>query len=249
MSIQACAEIVAKGDPDRFRVIMSLPVPQREKLFPLFAFNVEVSRAPWMTTEPMIAEMRLQWWRDAIEEIRSGSIVRNHEVTIPLALIVREAGIDAAALDRLVAARRWDIYSDPFEDRGHFEAYLEETHGALYEASALAVGGSDSELKIASFHGKWSGLANFLRAAPELKRLGRQPWVSGDDEAFVSLSRTGLREMSKTGRSRNKHLAVIRRLGILTVPTLRRAVRGPECIWSNGLVFSEFEKRFRLLLS
>ena len=38
-------------------------------LFALFAFNLEVARAPWVTQQPMIAEMRLQWWCDALDEI------------------------------------------------------------------------------------------------------------------------------------------------------------------------------------
>ena len=51
---------------------MAAPVEARRVLFPLYAFNVEVARAPWVTSEPMIGEMRLQWWRDALEEIARG---------------------------------------------------------------------------------------------------------------------------------------------------------------------------------
>ncbi|MFN3209661.1 MAG: squalene/phytoene synthase family protein, partial [Roseovarius sp.] len=71
--IMACAGLVHRGDPERFAATMAAPVPAREKLFPLYAFNVEVSRAPWVTQESMIAEMRLQWWRDVLEEIRTGA--------------------------------------------------------------------------------------------------------------------------------------------------------------------------------
>jgi len=62
----ACAKLVERGDPLRFRTVMAAPLHARRVLFPLYAFNVEVSRAPWVTQEPMIAEMRLQWWRDAL---------------------------------------------------------------------------------------------------------------------------------------------------------------------------------------
>ena len=60
MSLQACAELVERGDPDRFLATMAAPVALRATLFPLYAFNVEIARAPWVTQEPMIAEMRLQ---------------------------------------------------------------------------------------------------------------------------------------------------------------------------------------------
>ena len=59
--------------------------PARRVLFPLYAFNIEVSRAPWVTAEPMIAEMRLQFWRDVVEEIAAGKPPRAHEVAAPLA--------------------------------------------------------------------------------------------------------------------------------------------------------------------
>ena len=67
MTVAACAGLVERGDPDRFLAVMAAPPAARARLFPLYAFNLEVARAPWVTQEPMIAEMRLQWWRDAVE--------------------------------------------------------------------------------------------------------------------------------------------------------------------------------------
>src|SRR5210317_942930 len=101
--VLACAAIVEKGDPERFAAAMASPVEARRVLFPLYAFNVEVSRAPWVTQEPMIAEMRLQWWRDALEEIAQSRPARRHEVVTPLSRILDPE--TAQRLDRLVAAR------------------------------------------------------------------------------------------------------------------------------------------------
>ena len=64
--ISACARLLERGDAARFRAVMAAPAPLRPKLFAIFAFNLEVARAPWVTQEPMIAEMRLQWWQDAL---------------------------------------------------------------------------------------------------------------------------------------------------------------------------------------
>jgi len=55
----ACAKLVERGDPLRFRAVMASPAALRPALFTLFAFNVEVARAPWITKEAMIADMRL----------------------------------------------------------------------------------------------------------------------------------------------------------------------------------------------
>ena len=98
----ACARTVEQGDPDRFRTVMAAPVTARSVLFPLYAFNVEVARAPWVTQEAMIAEMRLQWWRDALEEIATDAEVRKHEVTTPLGSVLSAA--QARMLDETVAA-------------------------------------------------------------------------------------------------------------------------------------------------
>ncbi|MCE2750015.1 MAG: squalene/phytoene synthase family protein, partial [Rhodobacter sp.] len=127
MTVAACAALVQRGDPDRFMAVMAAPVAARARLFPLYAFNLEVARAPWVTQEAMIAEMRLQWWRDTVESLAGQGPVRAHEVAAPLAQVVRGQGLPLAVMDRLVEARRWDIYREPFEDRAAFDAYLEDT--------------------------------------------------------------------------------------------------------------------------
>ena len=97
----ACAQMVERADPDRFRALMATPVAARAKLFPIYAFNIEAARAPWVTQETMIAEMRLQWWRDALEEIRSGATVRRHEVVTPLAGLAARAAADGVEVLRV----------------------------------------------------------------------------------------------------------------------------------------------------
>ena len=119
MTVEACAGIVQRGDADRFLATMAAPPAARLRLFPLYAFNVEVSRAPWLTAEPMIAQMRLQWWRDALDEIGAGGQVRRHEVATPLAQVLREARIPMPTLlgplQALIDARVWDclLYTSP----------------------------------------------------------------------------------------------------------------------------------------
>ncbi|MGR3511863.1 MAG: squalene/phytoene synthase family protein [Paracoccaceae bacterium] len=186
MSLQACADIVAKGDPDRFRAAMATPVEARKVLFPLYAFNVEVARAPWVGSEPMIGEMRLQWWRDALEEITEGKPVRKHEVTIPLAEILDAQA--ATLLDQGVAARRWDLYKDPFEDEDHLLAYLTQTGGHLMWVAARALGAPDDTEDMVRPTGAAAALARFLMAVPELEARGRIPLVDGTANGIRALA-------------------------------------------------------------
>ena len=187
--VTACAAIVEKGDPERFAAAMASPVAARKVLFPLYAFNVEVTRAPWVTQEAMIAEMRLQWWRDALEEIAQGGQVRRHEVVTPLSRFLTAES--AAWLDRLVAARRWDIYKDPFEDEVHFETYLTDTTASLMLAGLEALDdtpNADMEQAVKTL-GYCTGLSRFLCAVPALEEHGRVPLLDGRREAVADLAR------------------------------------------------------------
>ena len=121
----ACAHLLERGDPERFRAVMATPVEIRKTLFPVFAFNLEVARTPWVTKEPLIAEMRLQWWQDVLSEISDGRAVRRHEVAAPLATSLTPAA--AEALKAVVKARRHDIYPEPFETKSDFQAYIHAT--------------------------------------------------------------------------------------------------------------------------
>ncbi len=196
----ACAALVERGDPNRFRAAMAAPSNARAVLFPIYAMALEVSRAPWVTQEPMIAEMRLQWWRDVLEEIKTGQAVRSHEVTTPLARVLTERGCDA--LDAMIEARRWDIYKDPFEDEAAFTQYLEATTGGVIEASAGALGRSDPQAcRDAGFAG---GLARYLQAIPSLEAQNRIPLLDGRPEAIAALAKEGIARLTTARKSRTK---------------------------------------------
>lgn len=188
MTLEACRDLVERGDPDRYAAVRGMPEPVQAKLLPILAFNIEVSRAPWVTQEDMIAEMRLQWWRDALEEIAQGKPVRSHEVTTPLAAAL--APQLAQELDHLVAARRWDIYSDPFEDADHQDSYLRQTGGTLMWAMAASLGATNAD-PIRHF-GMAVGAAGFLKAVPELQARGKAPLLEDGLPGIYQIARKGM---------------------------------------------------------
>ena len=242
----ACARIVETGDPDRFRAVMATPVAAREVLFPIFAANVEIARAPWVTQEAMIAEMRLQWWRDVLDEIASGNPPRRHEVVTPLARVIDATG--AALLGDLVEARRWDIYRDPFADEAAFEDYLMKTSANLLQVAVSALGGGDAA--VVRDMGYAAGLANFLRAVPALERAGRVPLVDGREQAVVALARDGLARLKRARSQRGKvsALAAPALLSAWTAETVLSQVAGaPHRVKDGGLGASEFRKSLGLL--
>ncbi len=233
MSFEACAQLVERADPDRFRVAMAAPLAARRILFPLFAFNVEVSRAPWVTQEPMIAEMRLQWWRDALEEIVKGA-ARKHEVVDALSGILD--GDACSTLDALVAARRWDCYTDAFEDEDHLKSYVDATSGGLMWTSARLLGAA-SEPVVRDFAFA-AGVANLLRAVPELEERGRKPLVDGTSEGVKDLAADALQRWKRAKSARHmvsKAAAPAMLAGFAARPLLEQAVKSPSRVAEGTL--------------
>mmetsp|Transcript_234 Transcript_234/g.712 ORF Transcript_234/g.712 Transcript_234/m.712 type:complete len:228 (+) Transcript_234:464-1147(+) len=210
---------------------MAAPLDVRKALFPLYAFNVEVARAPWVTQEPMIAEMRLQWWRDALEEIGAGGPVRKHEVTTPLSDLLTPA--QAARLDVAVAARRWDIYREPFEDEAHMDAYLDQTAGHLMWTACELLGcapEAEDALRAVAFA---AGVAAFLRAVPLLVDAQRVPLLDGTHDGLATLARRAKDRL--TGPALPKHIRPALWPAIGAAKTLDQVIRDPAAVGDGRL--------------
>ncbi|MFK7938016.1 MAG: phytoene/squalene synthase family protein [Roseovarius sp.] len=247
--LNACADLVRRADPERFLAAMAAPVAARPVLFVLYAFNAEVARAPWVTAEPMIAEMRLQWWRDVLEEIRYGGPVRRHEVATPLAEILDETA--TALLDDLILARRWDIYRDPFEDPAAFDAYLTQTAGHLMWSAARALDAQPESKAALLDMGYAQGLAGFLRAIPALEAAGRVPLVDGRADAVQALAHTGLTRLANSSAAR-RALPKSARAALLPAwnskAILQRAAHTPARVIQGALDISPMRSRLLLML-
>ena len=78
-ALSPCAELVRRHDPDRFLTVLFAPPARREALFVLYAFNHELARARAVVSEPMLALIRLQWWREVVQ-----GTAKRHEVATNL---------------------------------------------------------------------------------------------------------------------------------------------------------------------
>ncbi len=244
--LMACAGLVQRGDPDRFMAVMAAPVAARRVLFPLYAMNLEVARAPWVTQEPMIAEMRLQWWRDALAEIASGGAVRRHEVVTLLAQVLSPQA--AERLDGLIEARRWDIYRDPFEDQSAFERHIDRTSGTLMWAAAEALGAVQED--VVRNYAYAAGVAAWLQAIPALENLGRLPLVDGTPEAVRALANGALGRLKQARRQRgavSRDAVPALLAGWQAGAILRQAAADPGRVAAGALGTSEARKRVALM--
>lgn len=244
--LTACAALVQRADPDRFMAAMAAPVAARRLLFPLYALNVEVARAPWAASEPMLAEMRLQWWRDALAGIATDKGARRHEVVTPLAQVISAA--QAAELDEMINVRRWDIYKDPFDDLAHFNRYIDQSSGPLMWVAAQVLGPADQDV-VRDF-AYASGLAGFLRAVPDLRARGRVPLPDDTPEAIRALASDGL---ARLARARSQRAQVSRAasaallVGWQAETVLKQALRDPGRVAVGTLGQGEVGRRLSLM--
>ena len=242
MALSPCGALVRAGDPVRFRHALFAPPAQREGLFALYAFNLELAKIAPMVSEPMLGEIRLQWWREAVEAAYDEGAVRAHEVVQPLTAAIRERALPRELLDRMIDARAADLDPAFPPDEATLDLYLADTAGALTRLAALVLADLDEEgVGVVTRVGKVIGTARYLDAAPMMREHGAR-WLptevprgaSNRDPEFieairarVTASRAMLREARAKRRSIPRTAAPALLEARLADRALRRRVRQP----------------------
>lgn len=126
---------LARTDPDRWLSSRFAPAAGRRALVAIYAFDNELGRAPRAASTPLVAEMRLAWWREALEEIRAGGPVRRHPVALALGAGVRSHGLDLDLLETLIDARLRELDPRPMTLEEALE-WAEGTGGACARLAA-----------------------------------------------------------------------------------------------------------------
>jgi len=134
----------------------------RDDLLILYAFHYELSKVPDMTSEPMLGQIRYEWWREAIDEIYSGKEVRRHETSTPLAEMLRRIDVPRFWVDRLSDGRARDLDPQPFADMDAAKDYARQTSGQLMQIAVKVLGGTPDEMTIAA--GEAWGLTGLARS-------------------------------------------------------------------------------------
>lgn len=66
-ALSAMGELAQRHDPDEFLAALFLPALLREDFFTLIALRFELASIKPKVSEPLLGQIRLQWWREAIE--------------------------------------------------------------------------------------------------------------------------------------------------------------------------------------
>jgi hypothetical protein len=135
----ACEELVRRHDPDRYFAALFAPEKRRPFLFALYALYYELAHAAVAAREPMLADIRLAWWREAVESARAGA-PRDHDVARALAETFKAIELPEESFERMITARSFDATPEPFANLGALEDHADETSGTLMRLAARVLG-------------------------------------------------------------------------------------------------------------
>lgn len=223
-------QTVRKADPDRWLASRFIDDPAaRADVIALYAFDQELARALRVASDPLMAEIRLAWWSEALDEMFDGRLVRAHPVAQGLASAVGRGAMQRATLDRLIHARIEDAYKAPFTDEGAVLAYLDDTVGSVMQGAVALLGGPADLLTVQATGRAWG-----LATARRLIASDRLP-VSLTPERIRALSLRSLR----VGRD------ALRPLPVTAFPAVAYACLAP--VYAGGRAPSLLEKQVRLV--
>jgi len=173
---RTCAEQVRAGDRERFLCSLFAPEPARGDLWALLAFNLEIARTRETVSEPTLGEIRLQWWREAIEAAYADGTARPHPIVRALTAAITRARPPRERFERLLHGREHDLYDDPLPDLAALEDYADATSGELSVLALDLLGVGDATAQQAARHvGIAWALTGLVRAMPFLASQRRLP--------------------------------------------------------------------------
>ena len=162
---QSIAQTVRRADPDRYFSALFAPAAVRPHLMTLYAFNHEVARVAETVRQPMMGEIRLEWWRETLESARSG-VPRNHGVARALAELFAARAVRFELFGAILDARVFDSSTEPFADWNAAESYCDATSGNLMRLAVGILGGGGETDQLAREAGIAYAITGFIRALP-----------------------------------------------------------------------------------
>jgi phytoene synthase len=163
---------VREHDEDRWLASRFAPADARSRLIAIYAVNEEIARTPEVVTQAALGDIRLAWWREAIEEVERGGQARAHPALQAYARATQSMSIPSGVFERLIAARAKDFDAAPFADWSNLEDYLDATAGGVIRLAIAACGQQADEGIVRAAAQAW-GCVGLLRAEGYWRARGR----------------------------------------------------------------------------
>ncbi|HUI20963.1 MAG TPA: phytoene/squalene synthase family protein [Methylocella sp.] len=209
-----CEDLLCRDDRDRWLASLFVPQGLRPHVHALYAFNLEIARVREIVSEPLLGEIRFQWWRDALDGKNETGFTAN-PVAAALTDTIARFSLPKAPLFALIDARLGDLYDDPMDSTNALESYTDATCSSLFRLARLIL---DEEVAAAGVGaarhaGIAYGITGLLRALPwhpargqvfvpiELLRphgAGRDDFIAGRNVPEVLAALADLRTLART---------------------------------------------------
>lgn len=231
--------LAEEGDPERAFAARLAPPEGREALYALIAFNCELAKIPATVSEPMLGEIRLQWWAEALDDLFDRGVARQHEAMQALAATRDAAGWDRDLLMAMVEARRFSLTGLP-TDPEERDRFLAETGGAYHRLAVAALGGRSTEaLEVAGLVG-WAEGARRLIAA--LEGEAAAAGLGEAAESYLADLSAAAEAKLKEARSRRSEVPFTARAPLMSVALVEPA--GEGLVARLRLAFRVARRRF-----
>lgn len=158
-----CLEMVRQQDHDRYLTVLHAPRQARASLAAIYAFNVELAGIRAKVREPILGEIRYQWWRERLEETAGGT-ARNHPVLQALLPVLTTDALLQPLLVAAVDARSADLDAAGPATLERLCSLADGAGGAVQAAALQIVAGAEEPGAPARAVGSASFLAGVLRA-------------------------------------------------------------------------------------
>ncbi len=168
-------DVARAHEPERYLAATLAAEPHRPALIALAAFAADLVRISHTVTQPILGEIRLQWWRDNLDIIDRGGRAGS-PIADALAPAITSYELPLPLLVAMTEARAFDLYDDPMPDEPSLAGYLSKTEAIPFELALRILGvAAQPAASLAISAGRAFGLTRLLAELPRHLAAGRVP--------------------------------------------------------------------------
>lgn len=169
-----CETRLRAQDRDRWLACLFAPAEARPALHAIHAFTIELAGVRAKVSQPLLGEMRLRWWLDAIETqgAEGGGGARAHPIADALIDAIGRHTLPRAEFEAFIAAAAFDLYDDPMETQAMLEDYCRDVFAVPLRWAARILGDDEGSPALAAA-GYAYGAAKVLRDLPAQAAAGQ----------------------------------------------------------------------------
>jgi len=169
---QYCQDKAAKSGSSFYYSFMFLPPPQRQAITALYAFCREVDDVVDECSDPTLAQTKLAWWRNEIDNLFKGN--PNHPVTQALQTAIERYNLPQEHFLEIIDGMEMDLSQFSYASFKDLSLYCYRVASVVGLMAAEIFGFEDRQtLKYAHNLGIAFQLTNILRDVAEDSQRGR----------------------------------------------------------------------------